>query len=135
MITAPPPANPYLIPKNEETIKAMFKTELPKIYLTFDLLIMIGCLKKKSIGKKARLIIKNRQNTMISIEREGVSTLSALQPPAQKIILRMSRYLYVESCIVRVYSVRVVMSIPFSFRRFPNSTTLFFHFSDSMKPA
>lgn len=46
IITLPEPAKPYLIPTNEETIKAIFKTELLRIYLRLEVFSFIGILKK-----------------------------------------------------------------------------------------
>jgi hypothetical protein len=43
------------------------------------------------MGKKARLIRKKRQNMMMSIGREYVRILSAVQPPPQRSIARSIR--------------------------------------------
>jgi hypothetical protein len=92
MITPPEPAKPYFIPKKDETIKAMFKIELPAIYFRFDLFSFRGAFKKYKIGKKDILIIKNRQKTIISIGSSTVSIFKAVQPPPQRNIAKIRRY-------------------------------------------
>ena len=91
MMTLPAPANPYLIPKNELTIKAMFKTELAAIYLRELKFNRMGSLKKYKIGKKARLMIKKRQKMMTSIGSSKVRILSAVQPPPQRSMANVKR--------------------------------------------
>jgi len=91
MITPPEPAKPCLTPKKENTIKAMFKTELPAMYFRDDLFRLNGTFKKYKIGKKARLMMKNRQKTIISIGSEAVRTLRAVQPIPQKSIAKIRR--------------------------------------------
>jgi len=83
-ITLPAPAKPYFMPKKEATIKAMFKTELPRTYFRLFLLKTIGSLKKYKIGKKERLIRKKRQKMMISIGILSVRIFSAVHPPPQR---------------------------------------------------
>lgn len=46
IITAPEPASPYLIPKNENIINEILSTELPAMYLTFCFVRVNGILKK-----------------------------------------------------------------------------------------
>ena len=45
-ITLPAPAKPYCTPKNEETIKAMFRTELPRTYFSAGLFKISGFFRK-----------------------------------------------------------------------------------------
>ena len=46
IITLPDPAKPCFIPTNDETIKAIFNTELLAIYLRLEVFNFIGVLKK-----------------------------------------------------------------------------------------
>ena len=91
IITPPAPAVPYLIPKNEDIINAVFKTELESTNFSDDLFKDSGCFIKNSMGKKEMLIRKKRQNTTTSSSRSYVRIFKALQPPPHKNIDRIKR--------------------------------------------
>ncbi len=69
IMTLPAPAKPYLIPRKELTINAMFKIALLRMYLMECTSTLSGFLRKYKTGKNASDMIKKRQKMMVSIGR------------------------------------------------------------------